>query len=306
MNEAEPRIGFIGLGAMGSRLAKRLQDAGYPLIVYNRTRQKTEPFQRAGVAVAESPRDAARHSDLLMSSVADDRALKQVMFGPDGALAGVHAGHILIDLSSVYPETSIMMAEAAAGANATFLDAAISGTTTAVEQGEVMILVGGDRHTFERCRAILRNFGKLIEYMGPAGSGTTTKLVINTLLGVEMQAIAEAIALGEKAGLDRTWLISVLEKSVLIPAGLKAKLDNARHNRYPTSFALRLMHKDFGNILRKASKLNVPMPATAAAEQICSFENAKGLEEDFSAVIRAMEELALELQPTQPIEGEAA
>ena len=128
--------------------------------------------------------------------------------------------------------------------------------------------------------------------MGPSGAGSTMKLVVNDLLGLEMQALAEALVLGERAGLDKKLLIDVLQQTSVLTAGQKAKLENARTNAYATQFALRLMWKDFGNVMRLAQELQVPLPATAAAHQIATIEQRRGVEEDFSAVIRTMEELA--------------
>ena len=132
------------------------------------------------------------------------------------------------------------------------------------------------------------------------------KLAVNTLLGVGMQAIAEAVALAEKASLDRKQVLEVLAATGLIAPAFKVMVDNALKDRYPSAFPLRLMHKDFGNILRMANELNVPMSATAASAQMCSLENAKGLEEDFSAMIRAMRELAVSHKPVAEAKGLAA
>jgi 3-hydroxyisobutyrate dehydrogenase-like beta-hydroxyacid dehydrogenase len=154
------------------------------------------------------------------------------------------------------------------------------------------MFVGGDSEAYERCRALLHVLGTAIFYLGPSGAGTTMKLVVNSLLGVEMQALAEAITLGERAGLDKGALLDVLAQTTVLTPGQKAKLENSRNEQYPVAFALRLMWKDFGNVLRLAQEQAVAMPATSAAAQVCAVEQAREIEEDFSAVIRTTEELA--------------
>jgi 3-hydroxyisobutyrate dehydrogenase-like beta-hydroxyacid dehydrogenase len=295
----KPTIGFIGLGAMGSRIAGRLLAAGYPLGVYNRTQDKTRPLAERGANVYDLPRELARHSDVVLSSMADDVAVEQVLLGADGALAGGRAGTTLIDLSSVHPDTSRTVAAAAQARGVAVLDAAVSGSTSLAEAGNLILFVGGDRAAYERWRPILDVIGRPNFYLGPSGAGSTMKLVVNALLGVGLQAMAEALALGERAGLDKGVLLDVLGQTAVVAPGLRPKLENARKEDYPVTFALRLMWKDFGNIVRLAEERAVPMPATAAAAQASAVEQAKGVAEDFSAMIRTMEELA-GVRPPRP------
>ena len=287
-----PRIGFIGMGHMGRRMAARLIDAGYTLTVFDRTCEKTRPLVEKGAAAADSPRELAERCGVVMLSVADDAAVQEVMLGAARVLAGAREGSTVIDLSTVSPETSRRICEAARAKGVDMIDAPVSGSTPQAEQGALTIFVGGDPNTFGRSKPILEVLGKTVIYLGASGAGTTMKLVANTLLGVEMQAIAEAIALGEKAGLEKGRLLDVLEQTTLIAPAHKAKLANARREEYPVNFALRLMHKDFGLIQHEATSIAVPMPATAAAQQACAAEKAKGVEEDYSAIIRLMEEWA--------------
>ena len=172
------------------------------------------------------------------------------------------------------------------------IDAAVSGSVVQVDQGTLVIFVGGDPETYQQCRAILAILGQSIFYMGPSGMGTTMKLVVNTLLGVGMQALAEAIALGEKAGLPRSGLLDVLEQTYVLSASQKSKLANVQEGQYPTQFALALMHKDLGLVLQQADAAAVIMPVTAAAEQMYTAALAQGMNEDFSIVIKFMEDLA--------------
>ena len=219
-------------------------------------------------------------------------AVEAVMFGQKGALSGAKKGTIIIDLSTVYPATSRKIHESAAAKGVFMIDAAVSGSTPQAEQGSLVIMVGGDKAVYDKCKPVLSILGKEVIYIGRSGSGTTVKLVVNTLLGVGLQALAEAIALGEKAGLRKDKLLDLLGQTAVISPAHKLKLENVRRSHYPATFPVRLMYKDFGLIMRLAEELSVPMPATAAAQQMCGAENAKGLEEDYSAAIRLLEELS--------------
>jgi 3-hydroxyisobutyrate dehydrogenase-like beta-hydroxyacid dehydrogenase len=288
--QSKPSIGFIGMGHMGSHMAPRLIAAGYHLTVYDRTREKAQAIK--GATVAETPKEAAAHSDVVISIVANDAALEEVMFGPNGVLAGTRAGSVIIDMSTVSPSTSRRLYQAAHEKGVAMIDAAVSGSVPQVEQGSLVIFVGGQRETYQRCKPILDILGQNSFYMGPSGMGTTMKLVVNTLLGLGMQALAEAIALGEKAGIDKGLLLDVLGQTTVLTAGQKAKLANVKREQYPTQFALSLQHKDLRLILSEADEISVSMPATAAAQQMYTAALAKGMDEDFSIMIKFMEQLA--------------
>jgi 3-hydroxyisobutyrate dehydrogenase-like beta-hydroxyacid dehydrogenase len=288
--QSKPTIGFIGMGHMGSHMAPRLISAGYHVTVYDRTREKAQAI--AGATVAETPEEAAAHSDVVISIVTNDPALEEVMLGPNGVLAGTHAGSAIIDMSTVSPRTSRRLFQAARAKGVTMIDAAVSGSVPQVEQGSLVIFVGGEQETYQQCQPILDILGQSSFYMGPSGMGTTMKLVVNTLLGLGMQALAEAIALGEKAGIEKGLLLDVLGQTTVLTAGQKAKLANVKREQYPTQFALSLQHKDLGLILSEADEVSVSMPATAAAQQMYTAALAKGMDEDFSIMIKFMEQLA--------------
>jgi 3-hydroxyisobutyrate dehydrogenase len=299
--ERKPRVGFIGLGHMGSAMVRRLIDAGYSLTVYDRTAARAEEVEQQGaaVSVAQTPKDLVAQSDVVMVCVTDDAAQQQVMLGQDGhdgALAGMREGALIVDLSTVSPgasrRASRRLHDAAHEQGVAMLDAAVSGSVPQVEQGSLVIFVGGEQDAYQRCHPILEVLGNSIFYMGSSGMGTTMKLVANTLLGLGMQALAEAITLGEKAGLEKRLLLDVLEQTAVLTPGQKAKLANVAHEQYPTQFALSLIHKDFRLVLDEAYAASVPMPATAVAEQMYTAAMAKGVEADFSIMIRFMEELA--------------
>jgi len=277
------KLGFIGLGHMGSHMVTRLRAAGYAVTVYDRSREKSQ---------TATPKELASNSDVVLISVTDDAAVEQVMFGPDGALAGLREGMRIIDLSTVSPASSRRLYAAAREKGASMIDAAVSGSVPQVDEGNLVIFVGGDRETLQPCRPILEVLGHSIFHMGASGMGTTMKLVVNTLLGLGMQALAEAVALGVKSGLDQTLLLDILGQTAVVSPSQKSKLANINRDEYSTQFALSLMHKDLGLVLRQAAEASVAMPAAAAAEQMYTAAMARGTDEDFSVVIRFMLALA--------------
>lgn len=294
--ESRPRLGFIGLGGMGSRMAGRLLAAGYELTVFNRRPAGALSLEQRGARVAASPRDLAAAADIVLSCVTDDAAVEAVLMGTDGALTAARPGSIFIEMSTVSPTTSRRLYEAALGKDVSLLDVPVSGSTPQAEQGQLVLFAGGEKAVFDRCRPILNVLGREAFYLGPAGSGATMKLCVNTLLGLGIEALAEAVALGLKAGLERERFLEVLGATSVLSPSQKGKLDNVRTGAYPATFALRLMAKDIGLILDRAEELAVPMPAMAAAQRVSDAEHARqtaaGRDEDFSSVIRALEQAA--------------
>jgi len=286
------KLGFIGLGNMGSRIAMRLLDHGYHLEVYDLDAAKAQAIAARGGIVAKNILDLARTSDVLLSCLTDDEAVQSVYTGPEGIFAGARPGTIVLDMSTISPETSRELHRLGARSGIEVMDVAISGSTPAAEAGALTLLVGGSSELFHAAEPIFQAVAKQFHLLGGPGSGTTMKLVVNTLLGVGMQAIAEAVVLGEKAGLDRERLLEVLSKTAVIAPAHVGKLARVATNDYSPQFPLRLMNKDFQLILRAAAQEHVPMPVTEAAFRVNSDELANSEEEDFSAVLRRMEEVA--------------
>jgi 3-hydroxyisobutyrate dehydrogenase-like beta-hydroxyacid dehydrogenase len=229
---------------------------------------------------------------VILSCLTNDEVVQSVYYGDAGVLANARLGTLVFEMSTVLPKTSRELYSRAAEHGIQVLDVAISGSTPAAEQGSLILLVGGDEQLFQASQPLFRAISARSFYLGPAGAGTTMKLVVNTLLGVGMQAIAEAIPLGEKAGIERNRLLEVLSQTAVIAPAHAGKLTRAAHQDYSPQFPLRLMNKDFRLILEKAKLLNVQMPATIAAFRVNSMEWADHPDADFSAVIRRMEELA--------------
>jgi 3-hydroxyisobutyrate dehydrogenase-like beta-hydroxyacid dehydrogenase len=227
----------------------------------------------------------------------NDEAVRSVYAEPDGIFAGAQPGTVVLEMSTVSPETSRELHKLGARGGFEVLDVAISGSTTAAEQGILTLLAGGNRELFRAAEPIFQAVAKQYFLLGGPGSGTAMKLVVNTLLGVGMQAIAEAVVLGEKAGLDRERLLEVLSQTAVIAPAHVGKLTKAAINDYSPQFPLRLMNKDFQLILAAAAQEHVHMPATEAAfyvnaDELANHALAQNDEQDFSAVLRRMEELA--------------
>jgi 3-hydroxyisobutyrate dehydrogenase-like beta-hydroxyacid dehydrogenase len=286
------KIGFIGLGNMGGRIAQRLLDHGYQLSVYDMDLAKAEAIAAQGGVVAKNIPELARAADVLLSCLTNDEAVRSVYTGPDGVFAGARSGTVVLEMSTISPENSRELHKIGARSGVEVLDVAISGSTPAAEQGILTLLVGGNPELFRAATPIFQAIAKQYFLLGGSGSGTAMKLVVNTLLGVGMQAIAEAVALGEKSGLNRERLLEVLSKTAVIAPAHMGKLARVAINDYSPQFPLRLMNKDFQLILKAATQEHIPMPATEAAFRVNSDELAGGDEKDFSAVLRRMEEVA--------------
>src|SRR5437016_7501572 len=286
------RLGFIGIGNMGSRIAKRLLDHGYQVIAYNRSRQAAETLVKYGATVADSVASLASQADVILSSLTNDDAVKSVYTDPKGVFAHLRRGSAIIEMSTVLPATSRELYNLSRQAGVKCLDSPVSGSTPSAEEGTLTLFCGGDEELFQAAQPIFSSIAGQYFYLGGSGSGTAMKLVANTLLGVGMQAIAESVALGQKEGLDRHRLLEVLSHTAVIAPAHLGKLSRADREDYSAQFAIRLMNKDFGLVLETAAASGVPMPATAASFQMNVAEFSESKEEDFSAVIRLMEKLA--------------
>jgi 3-hydroxyisobutyrate dehydrogenase-like beta-hydroxyacid dehydrogenase len=292
--EIRPTVGIAGLGRMGHPVAVNILDAGFPTAVWNRTGEKAAGLLERGVTWAATPGALANAADIVLSSLADPAAVESVYFGPDGLLDRARSGTIFIDLSTGSPATARRIAAAAKERGATFLDAPVAGSIKAATEGQLGIMVGGDRAAFERCQAIFSTIGKAWFYLGESGSGATMKLVSNAILATMVQALAEGVALGEKAGLDLSDIFTVLGASSAAAPVVAAKAATVTERTYlPAAFTLALMQKDLWLVRSLANELQVPMPATAIAHDMVLAANATGKSGfDFSAVALLMEELA--------------
>jgi len=292
ISSEKSKLGFVGIGYMGRPIAQRLLEAGFKLVAYDRHRSKAEELIQYGGTVAASVAELSASCGVVLSCLANDEAVLDVLGGAGGVFANARPGALVIDLSTVNPKTSQELSRLGSARGVHVLDVTISGSTPVAQQGALTLFGGGDQGCFTAAESIFRVIAKKYFYLGPSGSGATMKLVVNSLLGIGMQAIAEAVALGEKAGLDRTRLLGVLSETAVIAPAHAGKLDRALKNDYSPQFPLRLMNKDFGLILNLAATVGAEMPATRAAFQVNAAQSAQGQEQDFSAVILEMEKQA--------------
>lgn len=292
--EHRPTVGIAGLGRMGQPIATNVLNAGFPTVVWNRTPDKAAALRDQGAAWADSPGALAQTADIVLTSLADPAAVETVYFAPDGLIAHARPGTVLVDLSTGSPALSRRVAAAARERGAAFLDAPLAGSIPAATAGQLGIMVGGDRAAFDRCAEVFAAIGKAAFYLGESGSGATMKLVINGILATMIQALAEGVALGQKAGLATADIFTVLNASSAAAPVIAAKAAAVTERSYlPAAFTLALMQKDLWLVLSLANELQAPMPATAIAHDMVLAANATGKSGlDFSAVALLMEELA--------------
>jgi 3-hydroxyisobutyrate dehydrogenase-like beta-hydroxyacid dehydrogenase len=285
------RLGFIGLGYLGSCIARRLVTAKFPMVVYDLNRSKSAEFASLGADASPHPRTLASEVDVVLSCLPTEAAVEDVYLGTGAVLRNARPGTRIIELSTISVEASRRLHRAARQVGISLLDVAVSGSVPSAEAGTLTLFGGGERQAFESAELIYSAIAKQWFYMGPDGSGVAMKLVVNALLGVGMQAVAEAVALGVRLDLPRDLLLDTLAKTAVVAPAHSGKLATAKKNDYAPQFPLRLMQKDFGLVLAAAKQSGISMPATEAAAAVNAAAAASGSEEDFSAVIRQMEEL---------------
>ena len=280
-------LAFVGLGAMGSRLAKRLLDAGYPVTGYNRTAAKAEALVDAGMKVAATPRAAAAAADVVFTMVTDNDALRAIAFGADGVLAGLRRGATLVEMSTVGPDVTRELGAAVAARGATMLYAPVSGSTVSVEQGVASIQVGGDAAALERVRPYLAVMGPNgITHVGPLGIAKAMKVATNLGVAVQILAFCEAVALAEKSGITREAAVEALMRSVIASPLVKYRGPfvlgkMAAH----VSFPVPMIQKDLKLALDQAQAVGVPLPLTQLTQEWMTKARDMGLgDHDFAVV----------------------
>jgi 3-hydroxyisobutyrate dehydrogenase-like beta-hydroxyacid dehydrogenase len=287
------KIGLIGLGLMGRPMGLNLLKAGYSLTVWNRTASRAESLVAAGAKLAQSPEKVAAASDVLITIVSDPPALEEVLWGGSGsgqnsgALAALRPGSIYIDSSTVSPVLARKIAGACEERHVAFLDAPVTGGTWGAEKGELVFMVGGDGQVLKDAEPVFKVMGKRWFHLGPNGAGQTIKLAMNLILALQVDALAEALALVEAAGLEGEKLVEVMQSSMARAAVLDVKAPLLLKREYPPSFPLRLMHKDVGLALELAKEAGVTLPAAAAAYSTYSAVKAAAKEDlDYAAVMK--------------------
>lgn len=288
---APRKIGLIGLGLMGRPMGMNLLKAGHQLTVWNRTSERAQELVKAGAILAKTPREVAAASEFLLTIVSDPPALEFVLWGHegqnDGALAGLRAGSIYVDSSTISPSLVRRIATACKERGVRFLDAPVTGGDWGAREGNLVFMIGGDAATLRDAESVLGVLGKKWFHLGQNGAGQTVKLAMNAILALEVGAMAEAIALVTKAGLKGEQLVEVMQASMARSGVLDVKSPLMLKGDYKPSFPLRLMHKDLGLALDLGNQLGVALPTTAAAREIYNCVKGESNEDlDYSAVMR--------------------
>ena len=283
----QTKLGLIGLGLMGKPMGMNLLKAGFPLTVWNRTASRAEELVAAGAKLAQSPRELAANSEFVISIVSDPAALEEVLWGKNGAMQSLQSGSIYLDSSTVSPTLARKVATACEERGVRFLDAPVTGGDWGAKKGELVFMVGGDAATLTEVEPVLRVLGKKWFHLGPNGAGQTIKLAMNLILALQVDALAEALALVTAAGLQGEKLVEVMQSSMARSGVLDIKSQNLLKGDYTPSFPLRLMHKDMRLALELAQQTHVELPATAAAFKTYSTVKEAAKEDlDYSAVMK--------------------
>ena len=287
------RIGFIGLGTMGAPMARRLLEAGHDVTVHNRTRQREEPLEALGARRATTPRECARDRELVITMVSDTPDVQAVVLGEEGAVEGMEKGSVLVDMSTISPATTRLIAAALADHGVAMLDAPVSGGSEGAARGTLSIMVGGEGAVLERVRSVLDVLGSTVTHVGPIGSGQVTKAVSQVIIAGTYAAIAEGLALGLAAGIDIEAAHAAVSGGAAGSWGLTNRGPNMIHNHYPLGFRTRLHRKDLGIALASARELGVALPLAAYVEQLETSLVKRGFgDEDVSNIARIVREQA--------------
>lgn len=276
------KTGWIGLGKMGIPMSQQLIKAGYPLSVYNRSKDKEEVFKAQGIGTAASPALLLKDADVVIIMVSDDKALNDIFYGDEGLQAAKASGKIIINMSTVSPSITKEVAAACKEHGNYYLDAPVSGSVKQAEDAALVIMVGGESVAFEQAKPILEKIGKLVMLVGDTGAGNVAKLAINTLLGIVAQGLAETVTLAQQNGITAEALTTLIGNSTLGSPFIKIKGDAIVNNNYNAAFALKHIAKD----LRLAKDLGLATPLGETAYQTYQDAEAAFGEEDIIAVIK--------------------
>lgn len=287
------KLGFVGLGVMGGGMVERLLGKGHTVTGYNRTRSKAETLIARGMNWADSPRAAAAAGDVVFTMVTNSAALQAVTEGPEGILAGLRAGKVLVDMSTVSPEFSRALAGKIRQANADMLDAPVSGSVLTLQQGKLSIMVGGREETFERLQPLLEDIGPKVTYVGENGLAVSMKIAMNLSLAVQMLAFSEGVLLAEKSGIARQTAVEALTHSAVASPMLQYRGPFVLRMPEEAWFDVNMMQKDMLLALEMGRRLDVPLPTTAVANEFLTAARAMGLaRQDFASIFRVLAEMA--------------
>ena len=284
------KLGFIGLGIMGSAMASNLVKAGYDLTIWNRSKDVCIPLVDRGATVAASPREVAERCDIVLTMMANPAAVQAVRDGDDGITAGLSSGKSFIDMSTVDAATSLESARIAHEKGAAYLEAPVAGSRKPAEDGALTIMAAGDKRLYETALPVLEKLGKKILYLGDTGNAARMKLANNLVMGNMLAALGEGMALAAKSGLDTTQLLELLDSGAMSNPMFRLKGPLiAASGAIPAAFPLKHMQKDLRLALRLAEEVGQPLFLTATANEVFKTAMAQGLgDDDFAAVSRVM------------------
>ena len=286
-------VGFVGLGVMGGGIARRLLAAGHTVHGYNRTREKARPLEELGLELEDSPRQVAEAADVVFSMVTNVRALRAVAEGDAGIIAGLRPGQVWVDSTTAAPSVSRELAERVRAVGAEMLDAPVSGSVSTLEEGRLSIMVGGSAEAFERVRPILLDVGPKVTHVGENGQALLLKIAINLSLHVQMVAFCEGLLLAEKDGIGREVAVDVMLGSVIASPMLKYRGPFVLEMPDEAWFDVNMMQKDMLLALEAGRELDVPMPTTAASNELLTAARAMGLERhDFAVVYEVLADMS--------------
>ncbi len=278
-------LGFVGLGVMGSEMVLRLLEKGHTVTGFNRTRSKAERLIAKGMKSAATPREVAASANFVFSMVTNSAALEAIVEGPDGILAGLAAGKVLIDMSTVSPAFSRTVAAKVRGQGADMVDAPVSGSVVTLQEGKLSVMVGGRKETFDGIVALLHDVGPKVTYVGDNGLALVIKIACNLSLAVQMLAFSEGILLAEKSGIAREVAVEVLVNSAIASPMVKYRGPFVLKLPDEAWFNVNMMQKDMLLALELGRSLDVPMPTTAVTNEFLTSARGMGLvEEDFAVV----------------------
>jgi len=288
------RIAFVGLGMMGNGIACRLAEQGFPLSVYNRTRDKAAEVEKLGARIADSPADAARDADVVMVSLADQNVVSTLLWGDEGVIPALREGGYICDMSTVPPDFARAEAERVRATQRRRLDACVLGNPFHARSGELRVMIGGLEEDATALGDVFETIGKEVSYMGPDGMGATMKLVLNMLMGVQMPALAEALVFGEAAGLPRDRMLQMISGCGYSSPVMDFRCAIIGQRNFDfAAFKLGLMRKDMMLMLEESHKFGVPMPVSEASYAALTAARQMGLgEKDVAAMVAYQERIS--------------
>ena len=286
-------LGYIGLGAMGGRMADRLLSKGHTVTGYNRTKSKAQWLIDRGMQWADTPREVAAAAEVTFSMVTDSAALDAIAYGPDGVLEGIGSGKVLVEMSTISPATSRGLAEKIRARGGDMVDCPVSGSILTLEQGKLTMMVGGQRETYDRVHPLLLDIGPKATYVGPNGVAVSMKIALNLSIGVQLLAFSEGILLAEKSGIDRKTAVDVFTNSVLASPLLQYRGPFAVKMPDEAWFNVKMLQKDTSLALEMGKALGVPMPTAAVANEMLTAARGIGLADaDCAALFQVLAKLS--------------